>query len=60
MVELCLDDNLVGSKGVAELCRELKTYDSLKILSLRNNGIGENGAKSLATLMKLNRLEEIE
>jgi hypothetical protein len=49
LVQLELSHNDIGSTGMAALCAEDASFQSLEVLSVRHNGISDDGAYALAT-----------
>jgi hypothetical protein len=59
LVELELSYNDIGSTGLAALCSADSSFESLQVLSVRENGISDDGAYALATsrLMSLRQID---
>ena len=45
----------INDKGCAKIAEHLRKNETIKMLSMRNNKIGNSGAKSLAKVIKSNK-----
>lgn len=59
LVELELSYNAIGSTGLAALCGEDASFQSLQVLSVRENGISDDGAYALA-MSRLSTLRRVD